>query len=516
LDALEDPWPVPALDGAELAYWAALAMTRTVFRIDEHLFVMQGWNHETEMLQIGAYCHVVHLPRGPNEYGIACTCARWKAVNTCIHQRVVAANIPFLMTRPLHCPIPPPPAVLLHTTIFHDLYIFSCISSIGRYESGKRTIVTFQRTGRWHCQSSFATEAGLATTIPSSRLDDDNHEDEEGLLMIRAAERDDGLGSRGYCVLPAPIQRAAVLYTPTERIDSVIEVTPCPYCRHARRQIGPDLGEHGVFNWNNTMLFSHSLLNAFTNVYTASETPFSAFCLTISRTYVENGFEMIFCSDETFVRVWFAYVRLQELDSGMACPTCGPSPRIVIADGVSLGTHSSKLTGNVHPPTIVNSQSENIESISSYKARSLPTIPEPDIRSTVLKVLEAVTTAGEMPNTVRLYHLYPVLYASLALFLRDGTQSPHYHMYRSLFQQIAAPDIVLQLIPFDAIEPLQMIARREAMPDWLQSLSPAVGSYSKLRYDARPLERDAEEMGDCNKFYKTYSKNNLTGGILVL
>ncbi|KAH9914671.1 hypothetical protein B0H21DRAFT_896058 [Amylocystis lapponica] len=71
LDALEDPWPVPALDGAELAYWAALAMTRTVFRIDEHLFVMQGWNHETEMLQIGAYCHVVHLPRGPNEYGIA-------------------------------------------------------------------------------------------------------------------------------------------------------------------------------------------------------------------------------------------------------------------------------------------------------------------------------------------------------------------------------------------------------------------------------------------------------------
>ncbi|KAG2087909.1 uncharacterized protein F5147DRAFT_748486 [Suillus discolor] len=40
--------------------------------------------------------------------------------------------------------------------------------------------------------------------------------------------------------------------------------------------------------------------------------------------------------------------------------------------------------------------------------------------------------------------------------------------------------------------------------------------YSKLRYDNQGLDRDAEEMGDCNKFYKTYSKNNLTGGILVL
>jgi hypothetical protein len=40
--------------------------------------------------------------------------------------------------------------------------------------------------------------------------------------------------------------------------------------------------------------------------------------------------------------------------------------------------------------------------------------------------------------------------------------------------------------------------------------------YEKLRYDSSTVDRDAEEMGDCNKFYKTYSKNNLTGGILVL
>ncbi|KAF8838882.1 hypothetical protein BDN67DRAFT_991116 [Paxillus ammoniavirescens] len=40
--------------------------------------------------------------------------------------------------------------------------------------------------------------------------------------------------------------------------------------------------------------------------------------------------------------------------------------------------------------------------------------------------------------------------------------------------------------------------------------------YSKLKYDTQALDRDADQMGDCNKFYKTCSKNNLTGRILVL
>ena len=40
--------------------------------------------------------------------------------------------------------------------------------------------------------------------------------------------------------------------------------------------------------------------------------------------------------------------------------------------------------------------------------------------------------------------------------------------------------------------------------------------YSKLQYDHKPHDLDVDEMGDCKKFYKTYSWNNLTGGILVL
>ncbi|KDQ59656.1 hypothetical protein JAAARDRAFT_126642, partial [Jaapia argillacea MUCL 33604] len=149
------------------------------------------------------------------------------------------------------------------------------------------------------------------------------------------------------------VPKHTVIYGLTNRLNASIELLPCPVCCHVRRQIGADLGHFGLFNWNNSMIFSHELLNGFTNAYTTSETPFSAFCLTVRRTYMDHGTDNTFCSDDTFVQVWFAFTRLQELDSGMMCPTCGPSPSIIIADGISLGIHHSQMSANVAPPTHV-------------------------------------------------------------------------------------------------------------------------------------------------------------------
>ncbi|KDQ48961.1 hypothetical protein JAAARDRAFT_144157, partial [Jaapia argillacea MUCL 33604] len=222
--------------------------------------------------------------------------------------------------------------------------------------------------------------------------------DGENTLLVQAARRDDGFNGRAcishlpiapprWCSMPfeesltAPqlflrgqfipfdqtsrcccgvtssmvnpackVVKLAVVYGLTTRFNVEIELVPCPSCRHARRQLGADLGCFGLFNWNNTMIFSHELLNGFTNSYTASETPFSAFCLTVHRTYMDHDLKNSFCSDETFVRVWFAFTRLQTLDSGMSCPTCGPSPKVVIADGISLGIHHSKMSALVYPP----------------------------------------------------------------------------------------------------------------------------------------------------------------------
>ncbi|KAL6303943.1 hypothetical protein BKA93DRAFT_733980 [Sparassis latifolia] len=71
----------------------------------------------------------------------------------------------------------------------------------------------------------------------------------------------------------------AVLFSFTSRSEATIDVLPCPECHHHCHSIGPDLVSLGIFNWNNMYLFMHELLNAFTSAFTASETPFSAFCI---------------------------------------------------------------------------------------------------------------------------------------------------------------------------------------------------------------------------------------------
>ena len=236
---------------------------------------------------------------------------------------------------------PTPPAVLVHATPFNDRYIFSCVSSTGHHESGKHVIVSMQQDGWWHCESchyseackhkphaiTFAAESGLSSCSPIVHF----LNDDENLLMRKAAVCSDGLvGQQSishlpippprWCMLPhesllsstavsctvnhflldetsrctcglsllgataittqPPVTREAFIFGLTQQRPVTIELLLCPVCCHSCHYLGPDLSKYGVFNWNNTMLFSHKLVNAYTNAYMASETLFSAFCLT--------------------------------------------------------------------------------------------------------------------------------------------------------------------------------------------------------------------------------------------
>lgn len=50
-------------------------------------------------------------------------------------------------------------------------------------------------------------------------------------------------------------------------------------CRHRRDgwTVGPDLGEYALFNWNNEIILSHELLNAYPSQLVTSPTPLTAF-----------------------------------------------------------------------------------------------------------------------------------------------------------------------------------------------------------------------------------------------
>ncbi|KAL7281257.1 LOW QUALITY PROTEIN: hypothetical protein ACG7TL_004565 [Trametes sanguinea] len=471
------PPPTTTMNPDVEDYWNSLTHVGGVFRLDREQFVLQEWDSKEGLV---------------------------RSSNVCLHQDIIRAYISELEALPPLAPFPLPEAVFLQATPFRDAYVYSCVSSGGRYESGKRVIVSYQRDGR------------------------------------------------------------------------------------------PDLGSTGIFNWNNRILFTHELLNAYTNTFTASETPFSAFCLTVRRQYEDKDPKMKFCSDETFVRAWFAFVQLQDFGNTMVCPTCGPSPAIVIADGVTLATHASKLTAGVRPPTLTDTKSEVIGSISSYKARGLAAITQKDVRTLVIKFIESVA-AGPLadmslvPDISSMAQTYP----ALSTFLRAITKTSNNELrrvYRDFARQIAAPDIVLQLVPYRAISEMLKLAQTGIAAAWLQAHIPALGRiiavqrslypalpmpdtiravaqwlanraadvyarlaqhdpaptcaqpltvgsddwrvtgtcyglpairtrrvYSKLRHDGdATADINVEDAGECNKFFKTYPRNKLAGGILAL
>ena len=77
-------------------------------------------------------------------------------------------------------------------------------------------------------------------------------------------------------------------------------------------------------------------MNNYTSQFTSSITPFFAFHQTIVNTYLCKESLQSFVSLHLFCSAWFGFIHLQQLQTDMRCSRCGPTPQIVIADGVSI------------------------------------------------------------------------------------------------------------------------------------------------------------------------------------
>ncbi|EJD45166.1 hypothetical protein AURDEDRAFT_21155, partial [Auricularia subglabra TFB-10046 SS5] len=133
-----------------------------------------------------------------------------------------------------------------------------------------------------------------------------------------------------------------------------IEVQRCGSCPPQSRQYaGPDLRELGIFNFNNTRLFTHELMNKYTSSMTASETPFHAYHTEICREYQVSESPVKFVGSTNFRTVFYAFARLQQLDDSWVCDVCGAEPEVLVVDGTSIGYKSSNCTHTLRPPTFV-------------------------------------------------------------------------------------------------------------------------------------------------------------------
>ncbi|KAJ3553760.1 hypothetical protein NP233_g12574 [Leucocoprinus birnbaumii] len=257
--------------------------------------------------------------------------------------------------------------------------------------------------------------------------------------------------------------KSATLYTLWAALACCIEVQACPNCPpHWQHFIGPDLREQGIFNLNNSMLASHELLNEYTNAFTLSETPFDSWVQFLRGRYEEAGSK--FMGKDQFRSCWFAFARLQKLESDFLCPDCGKQPENVIWDGVTLAFHQRQLLSTIQPPTTTFPESplRPTKYIPSQQVLPNPalrkllrnlTSPADRLKSTGQPGAPLPPAAEPDPETVstilaELHKVNPSLAAVFQAYFTSAARekSPVPQAVQSFFFQLAAEESILQMI----------------------------------------------------------------------
>ncbi|EAU86898.2 hypothetical protein CC1G_10789 [Coprinopsis cinerea okayama7 len=182
------------------------------------------------------------------------------------------------------------------------------------------------------------------------------------------------------------VVRPCKIYTLTTVYNHSITLQPCPKCSPIRRRfIGPDLRERGVFNYNNSVLVSHELLDDYTSAYTSSETPFSAWVLQQGRRYEITG--QTFMGEDLFRAIWFSYVSLQAFGGDMKCTKCGDYPDTVIWDGITLAFARKHVRSTLYPPTTLSDDSL-VRARVRYQPNKQQLIPKATTRRQIRMILD--------------------------------------------------------------------------------------------------------------------------------
>ncbi|KJA12975.1 hypothetical protein HYPSUDRAFT_209938 [Hypholoma sublateritium FD-334 SS-4] len=174
--------------------------------------------------------------------------------------------------------------------------------------------------------------------------------------------------------------------------ETDIQLQRCPACNFTR--IGPDCGDLGIFNYNNGILVTHSLLNDYINAYTASETPFAAWITVISRRYATLSKPQVFLDPKIFRNIWFAYAELIQFGNDMICPQCGPNPSAVIWDGVSISFNQKMALPSLRPPTIIHPKSLVYD--RTVRVKETQCIPDRGLRKRIREIIIGPSLAGGM------------------------------------------------------------------------------------------------------------------------
>ncbi|KAK7034055.1 hypothetical protein VNI00_012486 [Paramarasmius palmivorus] len=167
------------------------------------------------------------------------------------------------------------------------------------------------------------------------------------------------------------LQKDCTVYTLTHTVLRKVELQWCPGCPRRRQCfIGPEPRALGLFNYNNSVMFTHELMDELTSRYTSSETPFTAFVQAVDRLYTSRGCR--FVGEDLFRSAWFAFATNQELKNDMSCSECGVHPKTVVWDGVTISFAKRHLKDTLQPPTCITKNAPKRKRTRVHKQQWLP------------------------------------------------------------------------------------------------------------------------------------------------
>lgn len=156
---------------------------------------------------------------------------------------------------------------------------------------------------------------------------------------------------------------------------------------------GPDLGEHGLFNYNNHTIVSHALLNKYDTMLSANESTFHGFCEVMAREYETYASPTPFMGEDRFRTCWFSFMNLQVCDDSFCCEECGEAPRVVVIDGVTLNFQKRKQTSTLKPPTHTCSKSAFHEDVKPPRVH-LQLVADSALRKDSIALVRWAMTGG--------------------------------------------------------------------------------------------------------------------------
>ncbi|KAK4691502.1 hypothetical protein P7C70_g9332, partial [Phenoliferia sp. Uapishka_3] len=188
-------------------------------------------------------------------------------------------------------------------------------------------------------------------------------------------------------------ERLCRIYTTQGVIERGIEVQQCTCHRHGDQfTIGPDLGEHGLFNWNNEIIVSHELFNDYSSQLVVSPTPLNSFQRNCRHRFAEVHSPHPFLPKTTFNLIFYAFARHQFTDTTFDCPICGDQPELVICDGVSTAFHAKERLPTLRPPTVPD-DGHTCDDVKPPKGT--PFLATPALRKSVLTAVRTCRRALE-------------------------------------------------------------------------------------------------------------------------